>query len=1527
MEAIVEKFLGVVRDAAGVVRAGDVGGHLPEQAFRRRVEAALPEVFGLWGITFMPSMERATVTKRRIDMLCGRLVTEYKAPGVLASLPGYEAALEQTRDYIEQLSVEFAEPLSEYFGIVLDGEHVGFVHHDPDQGWLLSARAVWGEASAIAVLERFRAHSKHPLDAGKIAESLGPSSMAAKVLLPALVGALRNPSGKTALLFSEWQRLFGQAVGTEAHQYPGVVDWAQRLGVVINGQDRTDLSRLFFSLHTYYALVIKVLTADIVGTIRSRSLTLFAQRLQGAARADQVQMLRDLENNRLFEKFGISNFMEGDFFSWYLEHFDGRMGAGVSALAEAAAQFEPSTPLLSPSKVTDLYKRLYQGLVPERIRHDLGEFYTPDWLADYVLERVGFAAAPKSRVLDPACGSGTFLVRAVKLLKASGSFTAAELIDHIRAQNIAGFDLNPLAVIAARANLILALIEELAETDATLTLPVFLADSIYSPELESDSYVYRLETERGTVEMRFPASLVASDAFNAVLREVEGFMWEDGDKPCAEDLPADSLIVQHGLLDFYRQIWELDEQEWNKIWCRIINNRFAAVVVGHFDFVVGNPPWVVWSNLPASYRDAVKHVCDRYNIFSDDAWVGGIESDISTVMTYAAADRWLRHDGALGFVITQSVYKTKSAQGFRRFKIPGGADLKVFHVDDMVALRPFEDAANRTATLFLRKGSATTYPVPYLVWKRQSRRHAISSSAALPHIIRQVHIWAQEACPVSADGGAWITAPAGHAAALLGLLGGEGLHARKGTTTDFNNIYWVTINQTQGDLVEVENNHSEQGHQVPREVAWIEKELVYPLARGQEIGRFSVSPPGTALILPQRGMRGFDAATMARLYPNALRYFRKYKDAACSGCRVGSTCRKGLEQRGSYANPKYRGAMGEYWAIWNVGPYTFAPFKVAWKEVSSRFEAAVLSMAEVDGLGSKLHIPDHKLMFQPCQDEYEAHFICGALNSGMIRNFAEAVSLSTSRGTRIFEELNIPPFDASNPGHALVAQLSMSAHAGTREMDEAFDDELDVAVAEALGQSVVPVVSTQISTDSLTGSLRAAVVVGARVEFPRSQQELKETTFVAMDVETTGFSAERFGDRVVEIAAVRFSLSGIKESWSRLIWPGRPISVGARKVHGITLESLEDQPTFADVWDELRAFLGDAVIVAHNADFDSRFLCAHLGDIGVQQEFLFFDTLQLLRAQFSLASNRLAFAMAALGVEGEVTHAALADATATAQLMLRLCELLRARSPLVTLGDLASLAALPPITPSVPLRADPHLALARAKADVAVVYRRGEGSVKILGKVDCIAKGEEGGYLTLRVKSGRRLLLRLDLIENLEIVEERSAADSRGKAPLRIVRPLPGERYVTCVPLVPLKAAAGAFSDQQHVEDDNWEWVAIDSQHRLRPGMFVAQVVGKSMEPTIPDGSYCLFAVPVAGTRQGKTVLVQMRDLADPETGERYTIKRYESEKVSTEGSWRHAKVTLRPNNPDFPPIELHSADEGQFQVIAECVEVLGGGR
>jgi len=160
---------------------------------------------------------------------------------------------------------------------------------------------------------------------------------------------------------------------------------------------------------------------------------------------------------------------------------------------------------------------------------------------------------------------------------------------------------------------------------------------------------------------------------------------------------------------------------------------------------------------------------------------------------------------------------------------------------------------------------------------------------------------------------------------------------------------------------------------------------------------------------------------------------------------------------------------------------------------------------------------------------------------------------------------------------------------------------------------------------------------------------------------------------------------------------------------------------------------------------------------------------------------------------------------------------------------------------------------------------------------------------------------------------------------VKIVTPKPEERYIRCVPLIPLAAAAGAFSESQEVSPEDYEWIEIETGHRLRPGIFVARVKGKSMEPAVPHGSYCLFRAPVEGSRQGKTVLVQLRDMTDPETGGRYTVKRYQSEKaISEDGAWRHVKINLKSINPDFGPIEFTAEDENDIRVIAEVIEVLG---
>ena len=320
----------------------------------------------------------------------------------------------------------------------------------------------------------------------------------------------------------------------------------------------------------------------------------------------------------------------------------------------------------------DLFKPLYQNLFPRPLRHQLGEYYTPDWLAGHVLDQVGYTGEPGQRLLDPACGSGTFLLLALRRLRARRGERREErgegypITDRQSTINgffphspLVGFDLNPLAVMTARANYLIATADLLPER-GRVEVPIYLRDSILG------------------------------------------------------------------------------------------NGEAGEASSEQFDFVVGNPPWIAWDNLPEEDRQATKPLWERYGLFSlsgNEARHGGGKKDLSMLMLYAAADRYLKSGGRLGMVITQTLFQTRGAgDGFRRFRLGAdGPPLKVLRVDDMVALRPF-DAANWTSTIVLQKGDATAYPVPYYIWEqgREERGEGrgndeCSTEAAIPHTESSIH--------------------------------------------------------------------------------------------------------------------------------------------------------------------------------------------------------------------------------------------------------------------------------------------------------------------------------------------------------------------------------------------------------------------------------------------------------------------------------------------------------------------------------------------------------------------------------------------------------------------------------------------------------------------------------------------------------------------------------------------------------------------------------------------------------------------
>jgi phage repressor protein C with HTH and peptisase S24 domain len=172
------------------------------------------------------------------------------------------------------------------------------------------------------------------------------------------------------------------------------------------------------------------------------------------------------------------------------------------------------------------------------------------------------------------------------------------------------------------------------------------------------------------------------------------------------------------------------------------------------------------------------------------------------------------------------------------------------------------------------------------------------------------------------------------------------------------------------------------------------------------------------------------------------------------------------------------------------------------------------------------------------------------------------------------------------------------------------------------------------------------------------------------------------------------------------------------------------------------------------------------------------------------------------------------------------------------------------------------------------------------------------------------------------LIEPQGATVTAFPAPVVQDDPSEEERFSTHLPVYSLEAAAGHFGEGHDVDIEGWGDVS-SVQGRVNDSMFVSQVVGRSMEPRIPDGSYCIFQRIGAGTRQGKTVLAQHRDIADPDTGGAYTVKRYHSEK-RTDGEEVGGRIELQPLSADFEPIVLeHDADD-EVLVIGEIIAVLG---
>ena len=159
--------------------------------------------------------------------------------------------------------------------------------------------------------------------------------------------------------------------------------------------------------------------------------------------------------------------------------------------------------------------------------------------------------------------------------------------------------------------------------------------------------------------------------------------------------------------------------------------------------------------------------------------------------------------------------------------------------------------------------------------------------------------------------------------------------------------------------------------------------------------------------------------------------------------------------------------------------------------------------------------------------------------------------------------------------------------------------------------------------------------------------------------------------------------------------------------------------------------------------------------------------------------------------------------------------------------------------------------------------------------------------------------------------------------PFRILEECELERYVNAVPIFDLQIAAGAFSEEQWI--DECKWAELPDPFVAKKGFFLAKVVGESMNKRIPNGSWCVFKASPEGSRQGRVVLVQHRKIQDPDSGQ-FTVKIYDSKKIAFEDSWGHERIILRPDSREssFKEIVLHRDDAAELKVIGEFVAVVG---
>jgi SAM-dependent methyltransferase len=1000
------------------------------------------------------------------------------------------------------------EALRRHAGIVFDGRQVGFLRATgpstsgpllPQLDTLIPLEGPYSvNAGSVSRLLLFlRALGRKRLDGRSLARTFGPEGIGQSLahdFVGHLLMRLADPTipPKARLLYDEWMRSFGAVYAQDAQSARKDAGLLAKLYGVGTG---TALPTLLFAVQTYYALLMKLLAVEVLSLQAGSLISSEASKIANAAPTDRSKILADLEAGALFAAHGIENFLEADYFGWYLEVWTAETADIVQRLAEALTQFEPATSTLDPDAVRDLLRDLYQYLVPKKVRHDLGEYYTPDWLADYTLDQAGYDGDLSARVLDPACGSGTFLVHAIARIRQRASVDLVPEEETARAilNNVVGFDLNPVAVLAARTNYLLAL-GPLLRKATPVSLPVFLADSLLAPVPYSRLIASPFTTARtdhlvrgsSKGDFKFPIELADKEGLRVVTEELERGV-ESGigasafvarvERRRSIEGPSTVKLLQQ----LYTKVEKLAEAGENGIWARLLRNAFAPSLSGRFEFVVGNPPWINWESLSDEYRRVTSRLWELHGLFTlkgFDTILGGSKRDIAMLFWSCCADYYLADAGTIAFLFPQTAFQTSPAgDGFRRFTLSDTTPISPRAAADLVAIQPFEGASNWTGLLVGERGRPSAYPIPYVLWTRKagsiSQDVPLSEAMALAN---QHDLFAAPSNPKVATS-PWVIGTKPSIAAAQRMSGRTPYQPRAGITTWADGIYYGNIGPKLADGRVTFANDASRAKRTPPRVRpmAIETDFVYPFIDWRDVKAFSAVPHAHILV-PQdpATRRGYSESNLKVTHPATYDYLCQFRSE--------------LEKRSGYRRyfTKKRGGTSDaFYSIFNFGSENLAPVRVVWATMGSSFRAAVVESVDDPLLGRRPPQVKNTVIFTPVETVTEAHYLCALLNSAPLNYLA---SFSSVRGGKsfgsggFFDRVRIEKFSPDSITHKRLASGSGAAHEAAAIGDA---DALALAVAEIDVSATAYWGLTGSEVDDmkrLTGYLRAAAAEVVDVE-------------------------------------------------------------------------------------------------------------------------------------------------------------------------------------------------------------------------------------------------------------------------------------------------------------------------------------------------------------------------------------------------------------------------------------------------------------